>query len=165
MRIGMNGLVALGTLCLVAIMVFAITQQEFSWWVIPFGLLFSTIFAGVLAMCFSFYREDRFRRASINDYPNEPWMWDARWRSDIMSSRSKSEFWGTAAITVILGVFAFLGVASLIEGLPEGNLWVLLNLIPIAAAAYFGPKIYTASQNLRMEKQVRLINETRPAWV
>ncbi len=164
-RVETTTAIAIGTLCLIAIMVGAIAHQEFSWWVFPFILLFGTIFVGILGLCFLNYREDRFRRASIENYPNEPWMWDARWQSDTMTSRSKSEFWGTLMFTIILGVFAVIGVATLLEGLPEGNLWVLLNLIPIVAAVYLGKNTYVAWRTLRLEKHVSLTSETRPAWI
>ena len=165
MRTGPNTAIAFGTLCLVAIMVGAIAYQEFSWWVFPFILLFGTIFVGILGLCFLNYREDRFRRASVESYANQPWMWDARWQSDNMTSRSRSEFWGTLAFAIILGMFAVVGVATLLEGLPEGNLWVLLNLIPIGAAVYFGRNTYLAWRTLRLEKHLSLTNETRPAWI
>lgn len=164
-RLGTNGVIAIGTLCLAAIMVGAIAHQEFSWWVFPFILLFGTVFAGILGLCFLNYREDRLRRASVENYSDQPWMWDARWRSDNMTSRSKSELWGTLAFAIILGMFALIGVATLLEGLPEGNLWVLLNLIPIVAAVYFGRNTYVAWRTLRLEEHLSLTNETRPAWI
>ena len=82
-----------------------------------------------------------------------------------MTSRSKSEFWGTLTITIILGMFALFGIQTLIEGLPEGNLWVLLNLVSIVAAAYFGRNTYAAFKTWRLGNQFSLNNETRPAWV
>lgn len=165
MRIRGDLAIAFGTLFLAAIMLVAIANQAFSWWVYPFGILFGTIFLGVLSICFLNYREDRYRSSRVDVFPDEPWMWDARWRSAIMISRSTSEFWGTLAFTVILGVFALMGIASLLTGLAEGNLWVLLNLIPIAAAAYFGRNAYIAWRTLRLERNISLSNETRPAWI
>ena len=165
MRIGTNTVVAIGVLSLVAIMVGAIAHQDFSWWVFPFSLLFGTIFAGILDLCFLNFHGDRFRQASLGDYPNEPWMWDARWRSGTMISRSKSEFWGFLAGTIILSMFALIGVVTLIKGLPQGNLWVLLNILPIAGAFYFGRKVYVAGRTWQSEKQVTITNQTRPAWV
>lgn len=165
MRLRGNLAIAFGTLFLATIMLVAIANQAFSWWVYPFGILFGTIFLGVLSICFLNYREDRYRSSRVDDYPDEPWMWDARWRSAIMISRSTSEFWGTLAFTVILGVFALMGIASLLAGLAEGNLWVLLNLIPIGAAAYFGRNAYVAWRTLRLERNISLSNETRPAWI
>lgn len=164
-RIGSNAAIAIGTFCLIAIMIGAVSNQQFSWWVFPFLLLFGTIFAGVLGLCFLTYREDRFRRASVAKYSDQPWMWDARWRSDHMTSRSKSEFWGTLAFEIVLAMFAVFGVATLFEGLPEGNLWVLLNIVPIIAAIYVGKNTYIAWRTVRLEKHFLLTNETRPAWI
>ncbi|GGX44455.1 hypothetical protein GCM10007385_10500 [Tateyamaria omphalii] len=165
MRIGTNGAIATGTLCLIAIMIAAVADQDFGWWVVPFILLFGTLFSGVLALCVLNYRKDRFRRASISTHPDEPWMWDERWQSDTMTSRSKSELWGTLAFTVILAVFAFIGVASMLHGLPEGNLWVLLNIIPMVATAYFLRNSVVAWRALRLERHVSLTSEARPAWI
>jgi len=164
-RVEINSVIAIGTLCLIVVMVSAIVYQEFSWWVFLFGLLFGTIFTGILSLCILNYREDGFRRSSMDDYPNEPWMWDARWRSGFMASRNKSEFWGTLAFTIILGVFAFLGFVILFQELPNGNLWVLLSLIPIIAAIMFGRKLNIAWKALRFEEQVSLTSEIHPAWV
>ena len=165
MRIGANAAIAIGTVCLVAIMIAAIANQTFSWWVVPFVILFGTIFAGVLAVCWLMYREDKLRRSAMLEYPNEPWAWDAKWRGDVMKSRSTSELWGTLAFTTVLAMFAIIGIFSLIQGLGEGNLWVLLNLIPIVAAAYFGRSTFAAWTNLRLEKNVLLRNEGWPVWV
>ena len=165
MRIGSNAAIAIGTLCLFAIMIFAIADQEFSWWLFPFVILFSTIFLGILGICLQTYREDKLRITLKDKHPNEPWLWQAKWHSDIMTSRSKSEFWGTLAFTIILGMFALIGIASLFEGFSQGNLWVLLNLIPIGAAAYFVRNTSVAWRSLRLERFVSLSNETRPAWI
>lgn len=165
MRIGSNAAIAIGTLCLAVIMIFAIADQEFSWWVLPFVILFSTIFLCVLSLCLRTYREDTLRITLKDEHPDEPWLWDANWRSDIMTSRSKSEFWGTLAFTVVLGQFAIMGIASLSEGLAQGNLWVLLNVIPIGAAAYFVRNTFVAWRSMRLERHVSFSSETRPAWV
>lgn len=165
MRLETNRVIAVGALCLAAGLVTAIAHQEFSWWVFPFGLLFGTMLAGILGMCCLTYRENRFRSAAMTDYPGEPWMWDARWRSAIMRSRSESEFWGALAFTLMLSVFAGIGIASMLKGLPEGNLWVLLNVLPLAGAVYLGRRLFAAWRVCRLERQVSVTNETRPAWV
>ncbi|WP_420584803.1 hypothetical protein [Ruegeria sp.] len=150
---------------MMAIMVTAIAYQKFSLWVLPFCLLFLTIFAGILWTCFLNHREDRFRRASERDYPDEPWMGDIRWRSDRMMSRSKPEFWGNLAFAIVLGVFALFGVVTLNSGLSDGNYWVLLNIIPIAGAGYFAHGTYLAWSTWRFERGITLTSKTRPAWV
>ena len=165
LRISPTAVIAIGTVCLVAVMVAAIVNQPFSWWVFPFSMMFGALFLGVLNLCFSNYQKSKFRRAMMDDHPNEPWMWDARWQDDVMVSRSRSEFWGTLVFAIILGMFAIVGVYSLVEGLVEGNLWVLLNLIPIVAAVYFGRNTYMAWRTLRLERHVSLYAETQPAWV
>ena len=165
MRMNTNAAIAIGTVCLLVVVVTAIAHQEFSWWVFPFSILFGTIFLGVLGLCFLSYRDDKYRSASVDAHPHEPWMWDERWCADIMISRSRAEFWGTIALTIIVGMIALGGTASLFLGLAEGNLWVLLNLIPIAAAAYFGRNTYVAWRTLRFERHVTLLHETRPAWI
>ncbi|MTI02236.1 hypothetical protein [Roseibium sp. RKSG952] len=165
MRVTTNGVIVIGVVTMIAIMVAAIAYQQFSWWVFPFGLLFLTIFAGILWLCFLDHREDRFRRASEGKFPDEPWMRSKRWRTDNMTSRSKPEFWGSLAFTLILGVFALSGIVSLQAGLPEGNYWVLLNLIPIVGALYFALSTYFAWRTWRLERYVNLISETRPAWI
>lgn len=165
MRIGSNGVIALGTVCLTIVMITAVAHQSFSWWVIPFVVLFGTIFISVLGLCYLNYRDARFRSKAMSDYPEQPWLWDERWQSDLLLSRSKSEFWGTLAFTIILSMFAVAGVVSLVEGLSEGNLWVLLNIIPIGAAVYFGRNTYVSWQTMRLERHATLITETRPARV
>ena len=165
MRISTNIAIAVGTLCLVVIMVLAVADQEFSWWVLPFGFIFGTSFLGVLTICFLNHREDRHRRSAQVAYPDQPWMWDARWRSSVMTSRNVPDFWGNLAFTVILGAFATIGAATLIQGLSDGNLWVLLNLIPIAFAVYFGRRSHFAWRTLRTFRDVSVFNESIPAWV
>ena len=165
MRIGTNGAIAICILCLMVVMVGAIAHQDFSWWVVPFSVLFGTIFVGGLGLCLLHYQEDKFRRAAERDYPDEPWMWDARWRSDSLVSRNRSDFWGSLAFFIVLAMFALFGVASLLKGLPDGNFWVLLNIIPIVAAAYFARSSYIAMRNWRVERLVSLKCEARPAWV
>lgn len=165
MRVTVNEVIGIGVFALLAIMVIAIAQQEFSWWVLPFSLLFLATFGGIIWVCFLNYREDRFRRASEGDYPNEPWMWDERWRSNRMTSRSRSDFWGSLTFTIILGVFAFIGIVTLLHGLPEGNFWVLLNIIPIACAIHFARNSYFAWRTWRLERHISFATETRPAWV
>lgn len=165
MRDVTNGVVAIVVVTMMAIMVAAITYQEFSWWVFPFSLLFFSIFAGILWVCFLNHREDRFRRAFKGDFSEEPWMRDKRWQTDQMTSRSKPEFWGSLSVAFILGLFAVFGFVTLQSGLPEGNYWVLLNIIPIAGAAYFARNTYLAWRAWSFERYVTVTSETRPAWV
>ena len=165
MRVTTNGIIAIGVTTLMAIMVTAITYQEFSWWVVPFCVLFLTLFAGILWLCFLTDRENRFRRASKEDFPNQPWMRDQRWRTDRMTSYSKPEFWGRLTFTVLLGVFALFGIVTLHSGLTERNYWVLLNIIPIAGAVYCARSTFYAWRAWRQERYVNLTSETRPAWV
>ena len=165
MRIGSNGVIAFGTVCLIIVMITAVAHQSFSWWVIPFVVLFGTIFISVLGLSYLNYRNAQFRRKAMSEYPDQPWLWDERWQSDLLLSRSKSEFWGTLAFAIILSMFAISGVVSLVQGLSEGNLWVLLNIIPIVAAVYFGRNTYVAWQTMRLERSATVITETHPARV
>ena len=158
-----NWVIIFGVIALSAVLLSAVTQQSYSIWVWPFVLLFATIFGGILALCVQNIREDRFRETAQQHHPDEPWKWDARWQTDTLPSRSLPDFWGCLAVTVILGIFAVIGVATLLEGLPQGNLWVLLNLIPIIAATYFLHRTLRAYQTLRVARLVSLTTQTRPA--
>ncbi|WP_171210201.1 MULTISPECIES: hypothetical protein [unclassified Ruegeria] len=165
MRVTTNGAIGIVSVSMMAVMVAAIAYQEFSWWVIPFAVLFLTIFAVILFLCLMDRTEFRFRSASKTEFPNKPWMRDKRWRSDEMTSRSRSEFWGSVALMLILGMFALVGSVSLRSGVAEGNYWVLLNIVPIAAAVYWARKTSLAWKVWRLERFVTLTSETRPAWI
>ncbi len=158
-----NWVIIFGVIALSAILLTAITQQSYSIWVWPFVLMFATIFGSILALCIQNIREDRYRDSVQHKHPDQPWMWDMRWQTKTLPSRSLPDFWGCLAVTVILGVFAMIGVATLLEGLPQGNLWVLLNLIPIIAATYFLHRTFGAYQSMRVAKLVSLTAQTRPA--
>ncbi|MEJ8562665.1 hypothetical protein QTO30_16530 [Yoonia sp. GPGPB17] len=145
-------------------MCFAIAQQPFNWWVFPFITLFGIIFAGVLSFCLSGYREEKFRVKAMGTHPDQPWMWDARWQTDIIPSRSKTSLWGTLAFFVILAMFGLMGVAQIIDKLPSGNFWTLLGVIPVVAAIYFGRQTHRAWKTLRFERGISLILDSRPAW-
>lgn len=161
----MNLTVGTGVICLMAIMGLAITQQEFSWWVFPFAALFGTIFAGVLSICISIYRDDAYRKLAMKEYPDQPWMWDRKWRMDTLPSQTRSEFRGNLAFSIILSIFAFIGVFTMLEGLREGNLWTLLGLIPLPFAAYAIRKCHQAWRTLRFERGVALTPGSLPGWV
>ncbi|MGH1483033.1 MAG: hypothetical protein ACRBM6_30720 [Geminicoccales bacterium] len=160
-----NMAVFVGTFCLLLIMCLAIVDQEFSWWVFPFIALFGALFAGVLSVCFSIYRADTYRDSMKAEYPDQPWMWHAKWRSDVIPSRSRWDFWGAVVFTIILSVFALSGVAATLDGLPSGNLWTILGLIPLIVLFFVVQYMIQAWRTLRYEKRVSLVLETRPAWI
>lgn len=160
-----NMAVFVATLCLLLIMCLAIFDQEFSWWVFPFVALFGALFAGVLSVCFSIYRADIYRDSTKTEYPHQPWMWHAKWRSDVISSRSRWDFWGALALTIILSVFASSGVVAMLDGLPNGNLWTILGLIPLILAFFVVRYTFQAWRTLHYEKRISLVLETRPAWI
>lgn len=166
---GTNILVAAITLGLIGVTCIAIAQQEFSWWVFPFIVMCGVIFGSVLRFCFVVYQEDKFRNGAMLEYPNQPWMWHARWRSDVIPARNRSDFRGTLAFFVILSIFASMSVAHIIDNASETDFWewvgVLLNLIPIVAAAYFARETYRLWQTLHYEKRIALVLKTRPVWV
>ncbi len=161
--------VAAFTLLMSAIMCFAVTQQEFSWGVFPFVTLFGTLFGSVLVFCFAVYRQDKFRDLAKHDYPDQPWMWDPCWRSEVIPSRNKSDFRGTLALFIILSMFALVSVAQIIDKRFDNDLWArlgaLLSVIPIIAAAYFGRNLYRAWKSLSYDKRISLVLETCPAWI
>ena len=153
------------SVALFGIAVLAVLYQPFSWWAFPFLVLFGTVFGGFFAVSFANWSDDRFAGSEKLKYPDQPWMWNKKWRSDKLQSRGLSDLYGTTAFAVITGVFGLVGLASIITGLPEGNLWALLNIIPIGLSAYFGFKLIAAVQNLRAERHLTVLIETRPGWV
>lgn len=165
MKDNSNWVILFGVIALGAIMMTAVTHQAYSVWVWPFALLFTTMFGAIGALSLLNIREDRFRDDSRQKHPNEPWLWDTRWQTNIVPSRSQADFLGHLAITIILGVFALIGFVTLFKGLPEGNLWVLLNVIPIIGAAYFLRGTFSAFRSWRVSRLVSLKVEHRPAWL
>ncbi|MBY5935256.1 hypothetical protein KUV51_19780 [Tateyamaria omphalii] len=165
MRIDGHIAVSAGTLCLVAIMVAGLIHQGVDWWTIPFLAIFVPLFGGILTVCFSIYRSERFRIRARRTHPDQPWMWDRRWQSEVLPSRGASEFWGLLAMTVVLMSFAVSGLAAMREGWVDGNLWTLLGLIPLGAALYYGRVTWRAWLAWRLSRHVTLVLETRPARV
>jgi hypothetical protein len=159
-----NLIVVIVTLCMVVIMCGAVVSQEFSWWVIPFLALFVTIFASILSVCYSIFQSDRFAGRARKDFPDQPWMWNRQWQSDVIASQSRHAFWSGFALTIILSVFASTGFFATAEGLPEGNFWTLLGFVPLPFAVYCARETWLAWQVLRLAKCTKLVLQTRPAW-
>lgn len=163
MQIGKTALVGVAAVTLAAVMVAAIAGQGFSWWVFPFALLFSTIFGGVLIWSLQSLRAEAFRRDAKRASPDAPWMWERQWQSDVMVSKTRAELWAALALLVVVGVFAFTGVALLVRELPAGNLWSLLNVVPVLAVAYLAVKLRAAVKAWRFERGVTVRREVWPA--
>lgn len=148
----------------IVIMVLAIAYQDFSLWVFPFSILFGCLFFGVLWLCYLNFREDRFAAKAKHAYPNQPWLWDARWQSNEIPPRSVGDFWGSIILTTILSMFALFGATGIILEVPKGNYWALLGILPIIFAGTIGKNTYLSWKSMRYARNVKLVLETIPVW-
>jgi hypothetical protein len=150
------------TICMIAIMVFGIRDQPFSLWVIPFTAMFGTLFIAILGVCFSILRENRFRDRAQVTHPKQPWLWQVRWQSQTIPSESRRGFSSSVVFLILLVGFALSGPVAMAEGLPAGNFWTLLGVIPIIAVFYIAGLTRDAWRSWRLSKSTSFVLETMP---
>ena len=157
--------VGAGSLLFLLFTFFAFTQQELSWWAVPFLMMFTVIFGGVFWVSITMIKEDRFAQVATKRFPDQPWLWEKRWQSKEIPARSVNDLWYWLAFTVIVGFFALVSAVQLWNALPDGSVLDLLGLIPIICFGFVVFHLVGAVRSVRLARQARLTLETLPARV
>jgi len=155
----------LGLGLFLSILCVALAREALSWGAAIVSALFGMIVLVVVIFSLATVRENRHLKISSKRHPDQPWLWDIKWQSDLIPSRSRWDFGGSLFATVFVSLLALPMFAAIPKELSDGNLFVFLGLIPIGVAGYLGRYSYKSWRSSRIEKNMSLFLETRPAFI